>query len=459
MITEQKAKEPFEIEKHLSQPWFSLHLYKDFAFKAEVKPLTWNQLDELVGNLTGGHAERFKYAQWLREENISLLNSNDRVGLVLDGRAKDSTEGFLGDMIEASRMVNVIRSTGKKVIIATPHTDLFEQNGDPDVSIVAIPDTVPASPNPPWDQSLLVYLREAVGNVPFIFPMNAAVPALIQLGQEGTIENSDNISLVKEAFKSNGRNAKVTPQIWGKYGIHQLQAFQITSYLMGIEGSENWQEFPKAFLHPSKNAKEVAKEVIKIYGCFDTYSEECPPIYLHPGVATNGSKLITKFYPEVRWIDFINQLSTARNTGGSLTFLEPTDEQQSAMTLRLATTAIEAGLRVSKVPMASVKEKYEWTLGSFVSFLQELSNHRGIIVGCDSMPAGHAGPAVGNPAVVLGSHCYNPGFYCPSEKALVVLPSKQAYTSSIEPERVVAAVQYLCEDPQLKHPPILQEAV
>lgn len=67
------------------------------------------------------------------------------------------------------------------------------------------------------------------------------------------------------------------------------------------------------------------------------------------------------------------------------------------------------------------------------------------------MPAGHAGPATGNPAVVLGSIVFNPGFFCPPEKALVVMPSRSAYTSGIKPERVVTAVHHVCANPDLQY--------
>ncbi len=79
-----------------------------------------------------------------------------------------------------------------------------------------------------------------------------------------------------------------------------------------------------------------------------------------------------------------------------------------------------------------------------INMLVVSSNHRGMIVGCDSMPAGHAGPATDNPSIVLGSQSYNSGFYCPPDKSLVVMPSKGAFTSSIEPSNVVWAIQELC---------------
>ncbi len=438
------------IEKHLSIPWYALSKYEGEIYKARAKPLRLEELDKVLKDMAGKDPDRLVWAQLLQETNLSILNSTSTVGIVLDGRAKDAPEGFLGDMIEATRLVNIIRQNGKRVKIVTPHEDLFQGQTDPMVDIIPIPENVQASPAYPWRQELLSYLHEAIGDTPCLFPMNATTPAFIQLRAGGTIQNTDSLQLVREAFRPQSKRP-LEPSFWGRFGIHQLQAFQVNAHLLGIEEASQWQEFPQAFLHPTKQAQEVAREVIGIYGCFNSAREDCPPVYLQPGVATNGSKLTTKFYPEDKWQEVITQLAVAPHTAGILTFLEPTDEKQASMTLRLATTAVEAGLRVAKVPMTSVKQRFGWTLGSFVAFLSELSRHNGLIVGCDSMPAGHAGPATNNSVVVLGSYCYDQGFYCPPKRALVVMPSTDAYTSYIEPKEVIAAVQYICKDPNFKN--------
>lgn len=439
-----------QIYNHLDLPSFGLRRYDGETYKAAVRPLTRLEIVQGIANMVDHNPDRLSFSDWLQGENKKILRATKTVAIVLDGRDRSSAQGFLGDMIEATRLVNVLRSTGKAVTIVTPHLDVFQGNADPAIKVLPIPNEVPASPMPTWRQELLRHLHNQVGETPVVFPLNAAIPAFIQIGPNGVIQNIEHIRLAKEAFEP--QTNKLVPSVnWGRFGVHQLQAFQLTAHLLGIEGVENWQNFPPAFLHPTREAEHTAKEVIRIYGCFGSRSSKCPPAFLHPGVAASPSKLTKKFYPEQDWQLVLNQLPQADPRPGSITFIEPTDPDQAAMTLRLATTAVEAGLRVAKVPMASIKKRYEWTLGSFIAFLGELSKHKGVIMGCDSMPAGHAGPATGNPAIVLGSHYFDPGFYCPPERALVVLPPVGYFhTSKIEPERVVQAAQYLCKDPQLQ---------
>lgn len=435
-------------------PWYALKPYDKDILDCQPKPLTGDQIDRVISILPGNNPERRQLVQKLHDENAELLKSTGSIAIIFDGSSKGSSEGYMGDMIEATRLVNPLRAAGKKVVILSPHADLFQGTTDPSISLLPLPEETRSSHIAPWHRELLSYLHDSIGDMPCIFPMNANMPALIQTKKDGTVKNNDILTLIQNTFGLYEKKMGVLPQRWGIAGIHQLQAFQIVTYLLGMDDARKWQKFPSAFLHPSKSAKETATAVTRIYGCFDksTYGEECPPLYLHPGVAPNGSKLRTKFYPEDKWIDVIHGLAASHDLANSLTFLEPTDPEQGAMTLRLATAAVEAGLHVAKVPMSQVKKQYEWTLGSFVAFLQELSKHRGVIIGCDSMPAGHAGPATGNPAIVLGNLCFDPGFYCPPEKALYVLPSKGDFTSEVVPERVISSLLYSCLDPNLRYP-------
>lgn len=442
------------IGKHIDLPWYSLKRYDREILSCESKPLTENQIDQVIDILTGNNPEGRQLIQRLHDGNAELLKNTKSVAIILDGSSTNSREGYLGDMIEATRLINPLRNAGKEVIIITPHSDLFDGTADSKVSLLPLPKEAQASHIAPWNPALLDYLHNSIGDIPCIFPMNATMPALVQIGENGSIQNNDILMLAKNVFGLYEKRMGILPTKWGNAGIHQLQAFQTIAYLLGIDEARTWQKFPSAFLHPANRARATAAEVTRIYGCFDksTYGEDCPPLYLHPGVAPNRSKIKSKFYPEARWIDFIHRITAARGLANSLTFLEPTDPEQGAMTLRLATEAVEAGLRVAKVPMTLVKQRYEWTIGSFIAFLQELSRYRGVIIGCDSMPAGHAGPATGNPSIVLGNLCFDPGFYCPPEKALLILPSKGSFTSAVEPERIVSALIYSCLDPKLRYP-------
>lgn len=440
-----------EIYDHMGENWFSLKPYDQRdIFKAEVNPLNGELIDEIIDSIVSHDPQRRGLVQRLHDSNAKFLASSDTVSLVLDGRSNGAKEGYLGDMIEASRFVDLLRRNGKRVVIFTSHEDLFQGTWDSEISVLPLPDRVWTSRSERLKPKFLKYIYSQVGDAPCVFPMNANLPVLIIPDRNGYVHNKESLIVAREAFRPNAQRMLITRHIWGENGVHQLQALQITANLMGIDDARYWQQFPQAFLHPTQYAQEVAAEVVRIYGCFNG-SKGCPPIYLHPGVAISDRKLKTKFYPEDRWSEVIQRMAVTPHISNSLTFLEPSDPDQGDMTSRLAAQAVESGLHVAKVPMSSVKKHYVWTLGSFVAFLQELSKHRGIVLGCDSMPAGHAGSATKNPSIVLASLAFNPAFYCPPEKALVVIPTKSPLTSSIDPERVVSAIQHICLDPNLQY--------
>lgn len=345
-----------EVNQHLDKPWYSMHEHAENILKADVKPLSGILIDELIGNLVSNDQNRRQLVSKLFAVNTSLLHRSDYIAIVLDGRSNGVDEGFLGDMIEASRLVNALRTNGKSITIITPHSDLFQGTTDPKINILPLPTNIWASHTAPWSQELLSYLHNQIGDIPCIFPMNANMPVLIQTNKEGSIINNDTLTLAKKVFRPDAKVMKITPDIWGKKGIHQLQALQIVANLFGLDEVRDWQQFPQAFLHPTLEAKEVASEVVKKYGCFDygSRTKTCPPIYLHPGVATNGAKLTTKFYPEAKWVDVIKGLADSPHVN-SLTLLEPTDPLQGAMTLRLAIAAVEADYMLQKYPYLMLK--------------------------------------------------------------------------------------------------------
>lgn len=432
-------------DKHIGRvPWYSLSLHSrdNFSYKGSVKPLDSDQLERVTRGLVQWKTGGEPFSERVRRVNRINFGSSERVVIVLDGRYNGKTEGYLGDMVEATRLVRPLRERVKEVIIATPHTDIFEGTPDSNVSILPIPDNIEGIPKPPWDIKLRQYLYDLIRETPCIFPLNANNLNYAILGPDGQIRNEDDFAMVRNVVRPGYEELDINPVHWWRRGIHQLQALQVMYYLLGGDEAKEWTQFPDAYLYPSPSASSVAKDVVDLYGCFATSTRACPPVYLHIGVATNGRKLLAKYYPEDKWIQVLKGLAENQHAPNSVTFLEPSDPLQSTATLRLASSAVENGLHVAKVPMSQLRSK--WTLGSFIAFLQELSRHEGMIVGCDSMPAGHAGPAVGNPSVVLGSPAYNPGFYCPQDKSIVVMPSEGYYTSGIRPEHVVTAIIDLC---------------
>lgn len=435
-------------DRHIGKaPYYSLstHSNPNYTYKGNVRPLNGSELEQTTRALASQWKTRGEsFGERVRRNNRTDFGSSERVVIVLDGRYKGHSEGYLGDMVEATRLVRPLQARLKEVIIATPHPDIFEGKPDSNVSILPIPEEIGGVPKPPWDIGLREFLYDQVGETPCILPMNANNINYAILGPDGQIKNEETFVMTRDVIRTGWEGLDIDPQNWWRKGIHQLQALQTMYYLLGGDDAKEWSQFPDAYLYPSASATSVAKEVVELYGCFSTPTRVCPPIYLHIGVATNGRKLLAKYYPEDKWSQVLQTLARNPEAPNSVTFLEPSDPEQAATTLRLATTAVDNGLHVAKVPMSQLRS--QWTLGSFIAFLQELSLHKGMIVGCDSMPAGHAGPAVGNPSVVLGSPAYNPGFYCPAERTLVVMPSENYYTSGIRPNHVAQAVIDLCHE-------------
>lgn len=437
-----------EVDQHIGKvPWYGLSVCPEakFTYQAAVRPLNGSEIEYVINKRSVARWRgRDSFSQTMRLKNQEDFDGSDSLVIVLDGRINGKKEGFLGDMVEATRLIRPFSQRLKEVIIATPHTDVFDGRPDQNVSVLPIPEDIGGVQKPPWDEKLRRFLYNQVGEIPCIFPINADNISYAIFGPNGEIKNESSFILARDAIRYGYQGLDIGPANWWKKGVHQLQALQIMYHLLGGEDAKDWQQFPDAYLYPSDTAVGVAKEAVNRYGCFSSSGRVCPPVYLHIGVATNGKKMEFKYYPEEKWAQVLKGLAENPAAPNSVTFLEPSDPDHAKTALSLAQTAVDNGLRVAKIPTSQLRS--EWTLGAFIAFLQELSRHKGMIVGCDSMPAGHAGPAIGNPAVVLGSPFYNPGFYCPPQRSLVVMPnpSESIFTSGINPEHVVGAIVQLC---------------
>lgn len=436
------------VDKHLSSPWFglSIHSSQDLTYQADVRPINQEYLQRIAdksGSLGGLKTNR----DAIRGANLSLWRSSDVITVVLDATTGTYKQGYLGDMIEATRIVNAIRAQDKKVRIVASHTDIFEGSQDPNIKLVPIPTDIPPATERPWQPRLLRFLGQVTEGDPVVFPLNAFMPILANIDKAGVITNTDMFSELNRVLGQGGHQFGIEPERWWKRGVHQLQALQIVSDLIGIEDVYQWKKFPDAYLYPNSSAKKTARRIVNLYKCFYSPTDhEGVSLLIHPGVATNGRKVELKFYPESRWKKVIDRIPAENLPFRNLTVMKPSEPAQAAIASRLAKHAREVGIKTTEILEAELKKKYGWTLGSFIAFLQELSSRRGLILGCDSMPAGHAAPAVGLHSVVLGSPSYNPGFYGPHENALIVMPNSSkglAGTKDINPEHVARALDYM----------------
>lgn len=438
------------IDKNLNSSWFGIkYLAPDqVIYVANVLPLTpdqWNEITQKGQPLSG----LSKKESGLRNRNRRLLDASDVVNVVLDGRINIFNQGYLGDLVEATRIIDPLLENGKRVRIITSHMDIFGGAESGDVEIKGIPSDIPPANQYPWDQRLLRYIGKIGNGDPTIFPVNARVPIAFHVDNQGNIKNGEEIDKLNSLLNQSHKQIGIRHEKWSKRGVHQLQALQAFGHLLGID-TLSWTQFPDAFFYPDAYSVRVADQVISYYHCF--YSgENNTPLMLHPGVATDGRKIDLKGYPEDKWKEVITAISDSKAPVDSLTMLKPVDQDQSQIAERLIKHAEKIGFNVSEVPMEEILKNYGWSFGSFISFLQELSMRRGIILGCDSMPAGHAGPAANIKAVVLGSPYFNPTFFGPAQNSLIVMPNhdlakhnltelKDLKTKHIEASQVAHAV-------------------
>lgn len=443
-FSETKIFDP--IDRHLTEPYFGLKLHnpKTLTYSASVRPLRFDELKTL-GNPKLTLSGLVIYEGEIRKSNRQLLDSSDTTTVVLDARTNVYNQGFLGDMIEASRLVTVLRETGKNVRIVGSHTDIFTGTNDPGIEVIPIPADLPPATEKHWQPELLRYIGESAKGSPVLFPINARLPLLLGINPQGDITNQETVSKFQGFLKQTSPPPDIKPERWMHRGVHQLQALQITAHLIGLNDVYKWSKFPDAFLYPTESAQKSAEKIVNIYRCFFNGSNhDGIPYLIHPGVATNGRKVDQKAYPETRWRRIIEGMTDKDLSLKSLSFLKPVDPAQGAMATRLAEYAKNLGIKTALLPEQELRSKYGWTLGSFIAFLKELSHRKGVILGCDSMPAGHAAPALDIPSIVLGSPSYNPGFYCPPKEALVVMPNTlegMAYTKDINPLHVIESLR------------------
>jgi hypothetical protein len=443
------------INKNFGKPWYGIQ-YSDpynVIYSTNISPLNpdnWLEITQNGQPLSGLRTG----AKDIIKRNQAILDASKEVNVVLDGRVNIFNQGYLGDLVEATRIIDPLLISGKKVRIITSHGDIFSGSGSDSVEVRGIPSDIPPANQYPWDQRLLRFIGQNANLAPTIFPVNARVPIAFNIDRQGTIKNGEEIDYLNKLLNQSTKQIGIRHEKWSKRGVHQLQALQAFSYLLGMD-SLNWSQFPEAFFYPDDYSVKVADEVIGYYHCF--YSRENKtPLLLHPGVATDGRKIDLKGYPEEKWKDVITAISESQAPVDSLTMLKPVDQDQSQIAGRLIKHAEKNGFNVSEVPMEDILKNYGWSFGSFVSFLQELSMRRGIILGCDSMPAGHAGPATNIRAVVLGSPFFNPTFFGPAQNSLIVMPRhdleehnltdvKDLKTKHIKASQVVAAINSIAQ--------------
>lgn len=337
-------------------------------------------------------------------------------------------------MIEATRWIRIVRHSGRTVTVCTPYPELFEGSERDDIRIITIPHSIKSASLYKFSAQSRKFLRQEQGvKSPLIFPINAHMPLYSLAGNKA---NSDLIQelVAQQNSPQNIRYFEYETRVWRKHAVHQLQAMQVVATTLGFDDTAYWENFPPVYLQPNQASEESAENTIRNF--IPNRYEGRFPIFVHPGVDPSPSKLRTKFYPEEQWVRLVNEMNRVFGDSIHLNFLAPLTPDQADMTGRLADYSNSVGLSTSFVPFHEIDG---WNMGSFVSFAQKVASKPGIMLGMDSLAAGHLFPAY-MPSVVLGSYAFNPLFYCPPDRALVVMPLRGRTTDGIQPEQVITAI-------------------
>lgn len=410
-------------------------------FETQARPLTAEEIVTVKRKLVP--EDRAPALEAICQANHALFDSSKSIGIVLDGRSDFSTQGWLGDMIEASRLIKSLVLAGKEVVVITSQPDLFDSM--PGVQTLGIPREIDSKALRPYNESLLKFSQGHADA--FIFPISAYLPVLLEIQADGTLGNQATVDAFKRTLDPTGKTHGISVERWGEQNIHQLQALQVFSEIVGIDNAKGWDAFPSAYIHPDSNSQFIATQVIQ--NCKEQSktkpNEKAFPLFIHMGVATDHGKIDTKFYPEQKWVEFLAALAHESVPISELFFFKPFSPEQQAATKRIVEIARDLQYQVTEIPISEIEAQYGWTLGAFASFLTYILEEKGVIVGVDSMPTGHLAPAMNIPSVVLGNKIFAPSFFCPPDNALVVMPTNQPFTATIEPERVAAAVRLMAE--------------
>lgn len=438
------------IDDKLKRGYVGFCRYSEDAYSTAVRPLTQAESEKLLAKIAS-HRERDNtaFCSKLREQNLRVLEKRNKVVVVADGRNYISKfQGYLGDMIETTRLITAFRNQGTEVVVATPNTDIFAGKADDGVEVETIPSDVPGTPFYPWNNRLLEWLHSRIGDLPCLFPTHGTLPLLVELAAGGKLKDmsQDAVKHLHSFVNLEEERTGFHARRWGNRAVHQLQALQIMADLVGVKDAYSWQRFPDAFLYPDEVSRGIVMPVVE-----DTLglSVDKANVLFHPGVAQHNRKVSEKFYPENMWQQAFLHAAYDRASlqVDSLLFYRPVDAEQVPVIERLQRYAEGLGLP-SRLIDSRVGDR-PWSLGSFIAFLQELSRKRGIVLGCDSMPAGHASPATGNYSEVLGNTTYPPQFFAPHERALLVMPKGGQATRFVKPEsvaRILGDITYIASN-------------
>ncbi len=407
------------------------------GIKPDVKPYNLSQILDVLGSFADKTGSHDALDELIRSNQV-VYDQAKTVTVYLNAKAGFLPQGWIGDMIEAYRLIPPILQQGKRVHLVTSHPELFEGVQNRKFTVSGVPENIHADYRYPWSSELLDFLSNKTDGNCVLFPMNAHMPAVFVI-RNGTVVNGLTVDLVRQIVHPWMKTSfGIFSRDWAKTS-HQLHALQIFAYMIGINSVSSWDRFPKPPIQPSHSAQLQAHNVIKEINL----EKGQPVLFVHLGTASNSSKVRSKYYPIECWKQVFGELiPDLLKSNHKVLIMTPLDFQQASDSLNLIAFLNSKG--VSQAELFPNPEKFGYlplSLHVLTSCIDELKD-RSTFLGIDSMPAGHLAPVFDIPTIVIGNFVYHPSFYCPPENAIVVLPEEGLETASdVNAHNVVRAVR------------------
>ncbi len=395
-------------------------------------------LDECIESCDAAHRLQLESAfAGLREHNSQLLAGFDAdtpIQLLLDWRKSKTENGFLGDAVEASRLVNAVADI-RPVHVITPEGSIFGE-GRENVQVTTISsDTYEAMTwkSPCRSFSSNSTFHEAV--VTSSLPANPliAVPTICTFpywwGEQvppPTLSEELETRYFKPSTYGYLRLFKCFWQIGELSGLNQVHAHLLWLYLLGV------CDDPPNIQPPSLRMPDTEREIETVIG--GELDAESHLLLIHIG--TDGED--HKKWPLHYWCDLIRRVLNELDDV-ALCLLWPSDCEQYYQSVHLYNCSI--GLDEHRTFQFEKSN-----LSSFIGDLRAVLDYFDVpptLVGLDSFPAGHLYPSIGGRSVVIGNkkrrdYCFS----CPaSNDSLLVLPGgNRVSANQIKPDTVFDAI-------------------
>jgi hypothetical protein len=375
--------------------------------------------------------------QALREHNAQQLAQNDAstVGLILDGRKQVKKRGFFGDAVEASRVVRTIAAPERHVRVITPDADVFTQTLE-HVQTVPVLANIPMTWKSPCNcgnASSSRYhkaVKEAAGLDRLVAAPNICMFPY-WFGGSASRPNNLPVELPEEFIaRKNGCVQFVNKRFWTIDDIlNQVHAHQLWLYLLGAIDA------PVPICPPFlvDNPHLAIEEVMSLQ-----VAQTDRVIMIHIG--TDGERV--KYWCRDRWKSLIDGIAVDF-PGHRVCFLWPANPDRQDDTQCLINYAIaEKHLAPIQFPKKLSLQRFILVLRSVIGFFDTTP----ILVGVDSLSAGHLYPALGGRSVVIGNNQRDDfHFSCPGSPGsmLVLPPGNEEAADQIPASEVLLAIAEL----------------